>query len=256
MKQRISSLIVDDEASSRENTSMLLEQFCPNVEVIGIAGNIRTAEQMMEEKEPQLVFLDIQLGSETAFSLLKNLKEINFEIIFITAHDHYALKAFEFMAVDYLLKPIEIAQLIRAVNNAADRISSKSLHLSLEQMMMHVEDFNRSRHKIALATVRGYEMVYISDIMYCLADGSYTHFYFRKSEPLIVSKNLKFYENLLEGYGFVRSHNTVLVNLHYVKTVERTQGGALVMEDGKYLAVSKTKRQELERRIKDLKRLI
>ncbi|MEL6142922.1 MAG: response regulator [Bacteroidota bacterium] len=150
MKQRISSLIVDDEASSRENTSMLLEQFCPNVEVIGIAGNIRTAEQMMEEKEPQLVFLDIQLGSETAFSLLKNLKEINFEIIFITAHDHYALKAFEFMAVDYLLKPIEIAQLIRAVNNAADRISSKSLHLSLEQMMMHVEDFNRSRHKIAL----------------------------------------------------------------------------------------------------------
>ena len=256
MIQKISSLIVDDEANSQENINILLEQFCPNIEVVGIASNIRTAEQQIMELQPQLVFLDIQLGSDTSFTLLKNLPQINFEIIFITAHDHYAVKAFEFMAVDYLLKPIEIAQLIRAVANAADRVSSKSIHLSLEQMMMHVEDFNRSRHKIALATVKGYEMVYISDIMYCLADGSYTHFYFREHEPLIVSKNLKFYENLLDGYGFVRSHNTVLVNLQYIKTIERIQGGALVMEDGKQLAVSKVKRQELERRIKELKRLI
>ncbi|MEO0732289.1 MAG: LytTR family DNA-binding domain-containing protein [Bacteroidota bacterium] len=251
----IPSLIVDDEASSRENISILLEQFCPEVKVVGVAANLRQATQLITDQRPQLVFLDVQLGADTAFMLLKQLGAIDFEIIFITAHNHYALKAFEFMAVDYLLKPVEIPALIKAVTNAGKRLASKSLHLSMEQMMMHVEDFNRDRHKLALATGKGYEMVYIRDITYCLADGSYTHFYFRNGEELVVSKNLKYYENLLVPYGFIRSHNTTLINLQYVKTIERTGGGALVMEDGKTLPVTKARRQELEARIKNDRRL-
>ncbi|MEM9261314.1 MAG: LytTR family DNA-binding domain-containing protein, partial [Bacteroidota bacterium] len=155
-----------------------------------------------------------------------------------------------------LLKPIEIPHLIKAVNNATARISDKSLHLSIENMMMHVQNFNRGQHKVALATGKGYEMVYISEIMYCLADGSYTHFHFKSGEELVVSKNLKYYENLLDGYGFIRCHNTTLVNLRYVKTIERSSGGAIVMEDNRSLPVSKLKRQELEARIKDHRRLI
>jgi len=256
MSLKIRSLVVDDEANSRENIGILLDQFCPQIEVLGMAANITKAEELIREQQPALAFLDVQLGKETVFTLLKNLDKIDFEIIFITAHDHYALKAFEFMAVDYLLKPIEIPQLIRAVNSAAERINSKSLHFSLEQMMMQVEGFNRSRHKLALGTGKGYEMVYINNITYCLADGSYTHFYFQDGQTLVVSKNLKYYENLLSGYGFVRCHNTALVNLNFVKTLERTSGGALIMEDGKQLPVSKTKRQELEGKIKDTRRLI
>ncbi|MEM1357695.1 MAG: LytTR family DNA-binding domain-containing protein [Bacteroidota bacterium] len=252
----IKSLVVDDEANSRENISILLGQFCPNVEVAGVAANIVEAEKLIFQQRPDLVFLDIQLGSETVFSLLTKLGKVDFEIIFITAHDHYALKAFEFMAVDYLLKPIEIPHLIKAVNNATSRIGNKSLHLSMEQMMMHVQNFNRGQHKVALATGKGYEMVYISEIMYCLADGSYTHFHFKSGEELVVSKNLKYYENLLDGYGFIRCHNTALVNLRYVKTIERSSGGAIVMEDNRSLPVSKLKRQELEARIKDQRRLI
>lgn len=256
MQQKIPSLIIDDEANSRENIGMLLQQFCAGVEIIGEANNVNSAEQLIQELQPALVFLDIQLGSETAFSLLKRLPEINFDIIFITAHDHYAIKAFEFMAIDYLLKPIEIKQLTRAVANAAERLASRTIHLSLDQMMMQVEDFNRSRHKLALAIGKGYEMVYINDIMYCMANGSYTRFHFKQTEPLLVSKNLKYYENILDGYGFVRTHNTTLVNLHYVKTIERANGGAIIMEDERSLPVSKAKRLELEGKIKELRRLI
>lgn len=256
MPRKITSLVVDDEPSSRENLTILLEKFCLDVEVVGVAATANEAEAMIKALAPQLIFLDIQLGVETGFDLLRMFPKIEFEIIFVTAHDHYALKAFEFMAVDYLLKPIKIPQLVRAVYNAKERIENKSLTLSLEQMMMHVDDFNRDRHKIALAVEKGYKMIYISQIMYCSADGSYTHFYLKDEEPLVVSKNLKYYEKLLEGYGFERSHISTLVNLRYVSAVEKKGGGALVMENGKQLPVSRAKRQELESKIKGGERLL
>jgi two-component system LytT family response regulator len=253
--QNIKSIIVDDEANGRENINILLEEFCPEIEIVGIASNLREAENLIKGKRPQLVFLDIQLGAETAFTLLSRLDSINFEIIFVTAHDHFALRAFEFMAVDYLLKPIEIDKLRTAVTNAVSRIGEKSLHLSMEEMMLHVQNFNRGEHKIALATQQGYEMVYIKDIMYCIADGSYTHFHFKTGEELVVSKNLKYYENLLKDYSFIRGHNTALVNLRFIKRIDRTGGGSIVMEDNKALPVAKAKRLELESRIKENRRL-
>ncbi|WP_020571652.1 LytR/AlgR family response regulator transcription factor [Neolewinella persica] len=255
ISQSIKSIIVDDEANGRENINILLKEFCPEVEIIGVASNLREAENLIKGKRPELVFLDIQLGAETAFTLLNRLNTIDFEIIFVTAHDHFALRAFEFMAVDYLLKPIEIDKLRNAVTHAVSRIGQKSLHLSMEEMMMHVQNFNRGQHKIALATQNGYEMVYIKDIMYCTADGSYTHFHFVSGDVLIVSKNLKYYENLLKGYSFIRGHNTALVNLRFIKRIDRTGGGSIVMEDDKALPVAKAKRLELESRIKENRRL-
>lgn len=252
----IRSVIVDDEASSRENLSFLLNEFCPSVKIVGLAADLDSARKELQEKAPQLVFLDIQIGSETIFSLLGNLEKTDFEIIFTTAHEHYAVKAFKFMAVDYLMKPVKIDELVAAVNNAVERITAKNLHLSIDEMMMHVQNFNRSKHKIALSTGKGYEMVYIHEIMYCLADGSYTKFVFRDETSLVVSRNLKYYENLLVEYDFVRCHNTALVNLHFVKTLERVGGGSIVMEDGSELPISKTRRQEMDARIKDKRRLI
>lgn len=256
MQQIINSVIVDDEVNIRENINILLQESCPSINIVGEAGTIDEAEELILDVKPQLVFLDIQMGSETVFTLLRRLPVVDFEIIFVTAFDTYALKAFEYMAAGYLLKPIERPKLISVVQQAVAKIGNHAFTVSLDQMMMQVENFNRSKHKIALSTAKGYELVYINDIMYCESDGSYTHFHFREGPELVVSKNLKYYENMLVEYGFIRSHNTVLVNLRFIKTIERSSGGGIIMEDGKTLAVSKTRRQELEQRIKERRRLV
>lgn len=255
-EKKITSLIVEDEANGKENLIMLLREYHPRIEICGTAANVSEAEKRILELSPQLVFLDIQLGQETAFSLLKRLESVNFEIIFVTAHENYALRAFEFMAIDYLLKPIDIGKLEKAVVSAVERIDNRTMHLSMDEMMLHVRNFNRHQHKIALATQTGYEMVYIRDIMYCKSEGSYTTFKFSNGGELLVSKNLKYYENMLTEYSFFRCHNTNLVNLNYVKRLERSSGGYLVMENDTTLSVSKSKRQELEALIKEQKRLI
>lgn len=256
MSQNITALVVDDEASSRENICILLQEFCPHISILGTAGTITEAELKLIELKPQLVFLDIQLGADTIFTLLKRIPKLQAEIIFISAHDHFALSAFEFMAIGYLLKPIDIPKLIKAVDHASKMISNKRNSLSLEQVIMQVENINRKQHKIALSTSRGYELVYVSEIMYCEADGSYTHFYFSDGRTMVVSKNLKYYEKMLENYGFVRSHNTILANLRFVKALDRTSGGGLILENGKMLAVTKTKRKELEDLIREQRRLV
>lgn len=252
----ITTLIVDDEANSRENLQMLLREFCPSVRVIGEAGCLPSAKDLILEKEPMLVFLDIHLGNETVFTLLTELKEIKFAIIFVTADEDHALRAFEFMAIDYLVKPAQIPALVKAVNNAIARISAKDVMTPVEDIMEHLKGFNRTQHKIALATSRGHELVYINEIMYCQADGSYTKFTFKSGEELVVSRNLKYYEKMLTNYDFVRCHNSTLINLHYVKILERKGGGAVIMEDEAELPISRTKRQELDALIKEKRRLI
>lgn len=254
--ESITSIVVDDEANNRENIQMLLREFCPMVTIVGEAENLEEARKAIDEEQPQLVFLDIQVGNETVFSLLSQLEEIDFAIIFVTAHEKHALRAFEFMAVDYLMKPIQIPALVKAVNNAILRIKPNKAVTPMDDILKQLEIFNRTRHKVALATSRGAEMVYIKDIMYCQADGSYTRFTFLTGPPLVVSRNLKYYENILSEYDFVRCHNTTLVNLQYVKVLERAGGGAIIMEDGTELPISKTKRMELDARIKLNRRLI
>ncbi len=256
MQQEIKAVIVDDEANGRENLSFLLNEFFPMIKVVGMAESVDEAEKLILNELPQLVFLDISLGNENVFTLLEKLPKLEHEIIFVTAHEGHMRKAFDFMALGYLVKPIDTTAFIKKVNQAVSRIGTMGHNVSLEQMMMQVENFNRSKHKIALSTAKGYELVYINDIMYCEADGSYTHFHFKEGPELVVSKNLKYYENLMVDYGFIRSHNTVLVNLRYIKTIERSSGGGIIMEDGKTLAVSKTRRQELEQRIKEQRRLV
>lgn len=252
----VNALIVDDEENSRENIAMLLRDFCPEVKVIGSAGTIDEAEQKITQLKPELVFLDIQIGRQTGFDLLERFARINFEIIFITAFDQHAVRAFEFTAVDYLLKPVDISKLTQAVARAGEKIAVKPESTSLKEMIRHVRNFEREKHKIALSTSKGYEMYYIRDIMYCEAEGSYTRFTFSGGEQLVVSKNLKYYQSLLQPYHFVRCHNSSLVNLQYVKRLERSGTGGLIMENDKQLAISKNKRKEMEQIIKDKKRLI
>ncbi len=256
MTPNLNAIVVDDEIGAQRSLTMLLREFCPEIKVLGVGSSVREALELIQSLRPQLVFLDIQLGGETAFTLLSQLEAITFEIIFVTAHDRYALQAFDYMAIDYLLKPIDIAKFTRAVNSAKAKIEGKFINDSMGEMILHVRNFNRNQHKIALSTTSGYELVPVRDIMYCLADGSYTHFHSVGREPIMVSKNLKHYETMLAEYAFSRIHHTALVNLYYIKRIDRSEGGSLVMEDERTLPISKAKRQELEASIKENQRLI
>ncbi|MEO0471498.1 MAG: LytTR family DNA-binding domain-containing protein, partial [Bacteroidota bacterium] len=206
--------------------------------------------------KPDLVFLDIQIGSQTIFELLHKLDSLNFEIIFVSAYEHFALKAFQFMASDYLLKPIDIPKLQAAVEKASTNVNNRSIHTHLQQMMLNLQSIHQEQHKIALATLDGYELVYVRSIIYCLADGSYTHVHFNDGSKLTVSRNLKHYERMLSEYGFMRVHQSALINLRLIRKVVRASGGSLVMEDGHHVPISKSKRMELEEAIKANRRLI
>lgn len=252
----IQCAIIDDEKTARENISLLLHEFCSEIEIIGEADSIESGLELIQNENPQLVFLDIQLGSRTVFELLKQLKTIDFSIIFITAYDHFAIKAIQFSAIEYLLKPIEIHQLTKAVEKARKQILSNKNDSRISNLLQNLNSSSKSGHKIAVATSEGYELIYVSQIMYCIADGSYTHFHFTDRDHIIVSKNLKYYQNLLTGYRFRRCHSSCLINLTYIQTIGKSDGGFIKMEDGKILPISKQSRTELELMIKTHNRLI
>lgn len=252
----IKTLLVDDEIKGRENLSMLLAEFCPKVEVVASASNLRDAAGLIALHDPDLLFLDIQIGSKTIFELLESMDRLRAEIIFVTAHEHFALRAFQFMALDYLLKPIEIPALVKAVERTQKNIGSRSLHLYLKQLMLNLKTMNQDQHKIALATTDGYHLVPVNGLLYCLADGSYTVIYFADGTQLTVSRHLKYYERMLEEYGFRRIHQSALINLRFISKLARTEGGYVEMGDGKRLPINKVSRQELEAAIKTNRRLI
>lgn len=251
----LTCVIIDDEENARENLTILLHEFLPNIEIIGEADSVESGTALLENQNPDIVFLDIQLGAKTAFELLDQLSGNNFQLIFVTAFDNYAIKAFELMALDYLLKPIEINKLIKSVEKAKIRAESKHSNIRLESLIQNFKNIPDDKQKIALATSEGYEMIYIDHITYCTADGSYTQFHFINQPTKIVSKNLKYYENLLSEYNFFRSHSSCLVNKSYIQMVGKTQGGFLKMEDGKILPISKSTRLILENQIKSTNKI-
>lgn len=252
---KLTSVIIDDEANARENIAILLQDFFPNISIIGEADSVPSGIDLLENTNPDIVFLDIQLGARTAFELLDQIANRDFQFIFITAFDSYAIKAFELMALDYLLKPIEISKLVKAIEKAKVTKSANRSNDRLENLIQNLKQTPESKQKIALATSEGYEMIYIDQILYCIADGSYTHFHFKEMPKKVVSKNLKYYENLLSEYNFIRSHSSCLVNKSYIQTIGKTQGGFLKMEDGKVLPISKHSRSLLENQIKATNRL-
>jgi two-component system LytT family response regulator len=245
MKNILKTLIVDDEISGRETLSLLIEQHCPGLEITGLASNLEEAEAMIINQRPSLVFLDIKIGTQTIFDLLNKLPEIGFEIIFITAYENYAIDAIRFMAIDYLLKPIDVTKLKEAVHRATLNHKKKNSQLQLQALMENLQQKDNTRHRIALATADGYEFVQVDDILYCLAEGSYTRFVLARGAERFVSRHLKYYEKLLAPYQFFRPHQSCLLNLKYINKVLRVDGGTVEMSDGKQLPIARNKKQEL-----------
>lgn len=241
----INAVIVDDEPDSIDTLRVLVNTFLDNVEIIGSATDIKTAYSLIQSHEPDLVFLDIEMGTDTGFDLLELLDNSNFHLIFVTAHEKFALKAIRFSALDYLIKPVSPQELKRSVARLQRFGEPKDDVKKVKHMFTNLLTENRGHHRLSIPTLDGFEFVKISDILYCKADGSYSHIYLKNGEKLTTSKNLKYYSEILEEYSFYRIHSATLINLMYLKKFGKSVGGYVIMEDGSELSVAKSRKNGL-----------
>ncbi len=241
------AIIVDDEGRSRRTLLALCEEYCTGLNVVGTAASVQEAKVLIEDSNPDLVFLDIKMPEENGFVLLESYEHgAPFEVIFTTAYEQYALQAFQASAVQYLLKPIDIDALIRAYEKARGRINAiVEVDDTLDYINMDnvIEQFNAT--KIALTTLDGFTFVRFDQIVRCAAEGNYTYVHFNDGSFLILTKTLKHYESLLEGKGFFRIHKSHLINLNYVRKFIKGKQGYIILSDGEKLEVSARKKEPL-----------
>lgn len=238
----LKSIIVDDEHKSRESLRILIEDFCDSVKVCKVCQNVAEGLQAIEECEPDVVFLDIQLQRETGFDLLAQIKKIDFEIIFTTAYSEYAIKAFKFSAIDYLLKPIDIEELKRAIDKVNQR-RYDNISDRLQHLLHNLKTPTSGNYKLALPTSDGLIFIKVTDIIYCEASSNYTQIVTEDGKKYIVSRTLKEYEEMLADHDFYRIHNSYLINLNAIKKYIRGEGGYVIMNNDQSLDVSKRKKE-------------
>ena len=240
----IRTVVIEDEEHSRKMLMGMLHEHCRDINVVADADSVRSGVTAITEHRPELVFLDIELQSETSFEILEKLPEINFELVFTTAFDHYALKAIKFCAIDYLLKPIDLNELQVAVVKAEKRLNREYLNKNLEVLVNNLKNSSQNSHKIALSTLEGLLFVNVTDILYCESSGPYTKFMLKQADRIVTSRHLKEYENMLSGYDFFRIHKSYLINLREIKKYVRGEGGQLIMSNGDALSVSKQRKED------------
>jgi two-component system LytT family response regulator len=235
----IRSVIIDDEPESRTAVSNILTNYCEDVEILGEAGDVASGIQLIRQTQPDVVFLDIQMPDGTGFKLLESFDDIQFQVIFITAFDQYAIKAIKFSAIDYILKPVDPQQIIKAVQKLRKMSPEKNQYS--ERIGMLLENKQKVT-KIALPTQNGYRLVRIGDIIRCEADNNYTNFYLRTTEKFLVTRTLKDYELMLDHDSFMRVHQSHLINLNFVEQYIKGDGGIAIMSDGSEVEISRRKK--------------
>jgi two-component system LytT family response regulator len=237
----ISIAVIDDESKARETIINILSLGKTEIRIAGEAGSVASGFDLINREHPELVLLDINLTDGTGFDLLKKFEKITFKVIFITAHEEYAIKAFKFSAIDYILKPITAGDLLQAVDKASESKSRDDTGLKLTALLSNLDKVR----KIVLKTAESIHIVQVKNIIRCEADINYTTFYLVNNEKLLVSKTLKEFDDLLENSGFYRTHQTHLVNLDHIVRYDKTEGGHLVMADDSIVPVSSRKKEEL-----------
>lgn len=240
------AIIIDDELSGREVLKKLLEIHCPGVHILSTVNSAATALVAIKQEKPQLIFLDIQMPGSSGFDLLNQIEKIDFEIIFITAHDAYAIKAFKYSAVDYLLKPVKVSELIDAVERAAERIEASQGNGNIKFMLKKVNPDKKtfSNNKILLPALGEYNVIEIAEIAYCKSESNYTRFVFLNGKHLVVSKTLKEFETILAENNFFRIHRSYIINLNCVAKYVKGKGGEVIMKDGTVLEVSRERKEQ------------
>ena len=240
----LTSIIVDDEPYCCEVLSTLLEKYCKEATVVAVCNSGVEAIKAIHEQKPALVFLDVEMPRMNGFEMLEQLPQVNFDIIFTTSYDQYALKAIRFSAIDYLLKPVDREELQKAVQKVIQR-SQRTIAKQVEILMQKFHQPATPVNKIALPTMEGLQMVAVDSIISCESDNNYTIILLKDKKRLVVSRTLKDMEELLNMLPFFRIHNSYLVNLQYAIRYNKGEGGFLILNNDSELPVSRNKKEEL-----------
>ncbi len=240
----INAIIIDDEKDGAEVLQFLIKQNCPQVNILYIEHSVESAISSIQHKKPDLIFLDIEMPTGTGFDVIQHTREIGYETIFITAYEHYAIKAFKTNAIDYLLKPIDVDELMNAVNNAVKRISSssKNNNAAIESLILNAIQKNK---KISIPSQEGILWVDLDDIIRLEAESNYTHVHIKGKKKMMIAKTLKSFEEQLSNTMFCRIHSAHLINLNEIEKYIKGDGGIVVLKDGANIPVSRANKTEL-----------
>lgn len=241
--ERIKAILIDDELSSLQNLQQKLAEFCPDVNVIAATQKPEEAINLITQHKPDVIFLDIEMPRMNGFRMLDNLSELDFEIIFTTAYNHYAVDAIRISAFDYLMKPIAIADL----QNAVQRLLSSRQYQTKEKIEIlkaSLQDKKSQEDKIAIPVSEGIEFIPIKNIVHVESSSNYSKIYFADGKNILVTKLLKDFEDMLLPYHFYRIHHSHLINLSHIKKYLRNDGGQVVMQDGTTIDISRRKKEE------------
>lgn len=242
MTKNLRSVIIDDEINAVDFINSIVEEYCPDLEIVGKAYNVDEGIAKVEETKPDLIFLDVEMPNGTGFDLLDHFPDKKFDVIFITAFNHYAIKAIKFSAVDYILKPINITEFIEAVSKVM-RKRSDGHYSSSENLRILMENLRSgSPSRLAIPTADGMEYLNPKEIIRIEADRSYSWLYLIGNRKILVSKHLKEFQDLLSDRYFFRSHNSFLINLKYVRKFVRKEGGYIEMQDGEQIPISRNRK--------------
>ncbi|HPF04073.1 MAG TPA: LytTR family DNA-binding domain-containing protein [Bacteroidales bacterium] len=242
MTKKLKALIVDDEPNAVDFINSVIGEYCPGLEVVGKAHNMTEGIKRIRELKPDLVFLDVEMPNGTGFDLLSHFPDKEFDVIFITAFNHYAIKAIKFSAVDYILKPLNITEFIEAVNKVIQKRSESPVQMNDNFRVLMENLRSPVPSRLAIPTADGMEYLNPREIIRIEADRSYSWFYLTGNRKLLVSKNLKEFQDLLGDRNFFRSHNSHLINLKYVRKFVRKEGGYIEMQDGEQIPVSRNRK--------------
>lgn len=236
------TFLIDDEPNCTDVLQVLLAKYCPEIQVQGIFNDAELALEAIRQERPQLVFLDIEMPMLNGFELLRRCEPLDFKVVFTTAYDQYAVRAFKFNALDYLLKPVDKSELMAAVSKARQNASPSDGQLKSVQYLKN----NPVPERIALPVGQELLLVEVADIQFMESDGAYVSVFLNgQGRPVVLSKSLREFEELLNNPGFFRAHNSYLVNLKFIKKIMRTDGGEMVMANGRSLPVARAKKTEL-----------
>jgi len=245
----IRTVIVDDEIDAIRVLTRLLEDYCPGVSIVGTASGVETALPLIRNTKPDLLLLDIEMAQGNAFDLLNELLPFSFKVIFVTAFDNYAIRAFKYSAVDYLLKPVDLDDLRDAIARVTSMPRQNTVLQQMQTLLDNVGTMQITQRKIAIPTITGLNFISLQDIVRFEAKGSYTCIHLDGEEPVMATRSVSEYEDLLPSPVFFRIHTSHIINLTRIKKYHKGRGGTVEMEDGTMLEVASRRRDEFLRLI-------
>jgi len=238
-------ILIDDEKKIQNTLKGIIESFVENVEIVALPNNVAEGIDQIIEYQPDIVFLDIDMPDGTGFDLLKKLPQINFSLIFCTAFDQYAVEAFKYNAIDYILKPFDVEDVTKAIDKAQKSLKVKEQQISIEQLLFQIKAPTKKRETLVLKTISDIFIVKIKEIYNCKSDGGYTTFMFADNKKITVSNSLKDYEEILFHHGFIKTHQSHIINPDYVERIHKKDGAYIILNNGREIPISSRKKDSV-----------